>query len=470
MGSSQAAADMASDRPVLARLSTGNAELDIIMGGGFPAHSINILMGEPGSGKTILAERLIFANAEEDGRPILFFTTLSEPVDKVVRYLQQFSFYDESKLGTVIHYSSIGQELADEGIGALISTLKEAITMHRPKIIVIDSFKAIHDLSTSVPEMRRMLYEVAGLLTAYETTAFFVGEYSTDQISTYPEFAVADGMVELARDKLGTRDERFLRVLKLRGSSYLEGLHGFRITGDGLEVFPRLISPDTPPIYDLLKERVTTGVAGLDKILDGGLYRGRSTFVLGQTGAGKTTLAMQFVMEGVRLDEPSMYVSFEENPTQLEAQLNNLGLAARDARDRGLHFLYVSPVELQIDSIVATLSRTVKDSGIRRLVVDAVGDLLMSTTDVKRLHSYLYALAQHFAVQGVSSLFTYETFGAELFSETRMSALADNILLLGIRLDDGKARRTLRVIKARGIAHDLDEHTLSITTHGVEVV
>ncbi|RZI54049.1 MAG: hypothetical protein EOP12_05000, partial [Pseudomonas sp.] len=216
--------------------------------------------------------------------------------------------------------------------------------------------------------------------------------------------------------------------------------------------------------------RVTTGVAGLDKILDGGLHRGRSTFVLGQTGGGKTTLAMQFVMEGIRLGEPCMYVSFEENPTQLDAQLHTLGLDAVAARERGLHFLYVSPVELQIDSIVASLYRTVREASIQRVVVDAVGDLMMTTTDSQRLHSYLYALAQHFAVQGVSSIFTYETFGQELFTETRMSALADNIILLGVEIQGRQAQRTLRIIKARGIAHDLNTHELSISARGVEVV
>ncbi|QHI96745.1 AAA family ATPase [Xylophilus rhododendri] len=468
--SSFPAADEASvEQKSLTRLPTGNAELDTILFGGFPAHSINILMGEPGSGKTILAERLMFANAEDEGRPVLFFTTLSEPVDKVVRYLQQFRFYDESKLGTVIQYSSIGQQLAEQGVGALVDIIKEAIIDLQPQIIVIDSFKAIHDLSTSVPEMRKMLYEVAGLLTAYETTAFFVGEYSADQISTYPEFAVADSMIELARNKHGTRDERFLRVLKLRGSAYLEGLHGFRITDDGLVVYPRLVSPATPPAYDLLTERVPTGVNGLDALLDGGLRRGRSTFVLGQTGAGKTTLAMQFAIEGIRRGEPSMYVSFEENPTQLEVQLAAFGLDAGQAHEQGLNILYVSPVELQIDSIVATVYSTVKKSGVKRIAIDAVGDLMMATTDTQRLHSYLYALAQHFAVEGVSSVFTYETVGKDLFTETRMSALADNILLLSIQFEGRRAQRTLRIVKARGIAHDLDEHELTITASGIEV-
>ena len=208
----------------LERIRTGNAQLDDILGGGFPANSINILMGEPGSGKTILAERLIFENARtsDEGRPILYLTTLSEPLEKVVRYLQQFDFYDDEKLASgAIVYDSLGRELETQGISALVPKLKEVIKTLGPKIIVIDSFKAIHDLSTSVPDMRRMLYEVSSLLTAYDTTALLLGEYSEDMISTLPEFAVADGMVELARTKRSTRDERYLRVLKLRGSAAL---------------------------------------------------------------------------------------------------------------------------------------------------------------------------------------------------------------------------------------------------------
>lgn len=113
----------------LARVTTGNHQLEEILGGGFPANSLNILMGEPGSGKTILAEHLMFANAEDGGRPILFLTTLSEPLGKVVRYLQQFDFYDESKLasGSIV-YDSLGEELAEKGVGVVVPWLKEAIT------------------------------------------------------------------------------------------------------------------------------------------------------------------------------------------------------------------------------------------------------------------------------------------------------------------------------------------------------
>lgn len=454
--------------PKLERLTTGDEQLDQILGGGFPANSINILMGEPGTGKTILAERLMFANADDDRRPIIFLTTLSEPLDKVVRYLQQFRFFDESKLLTSIVYESIAEELAEGGVSMLAPYLNELIRSKKPKIIVIDSFKAIHDLSASISEMRRMLYEVAGLLTAYDTTAFLVGEYSAEQIGSYPEFAVADGMIELARNKLTTRDERFLRVLKLRGSAYLEGLHAFRIGPDGLDVYPRLISPAEPPAYEILSERVPTGVPGLDALLGGGLLRGRSTFVLGPTGSGKTTLALQFLLDGARRGKRSMYVSFEENPAQLESQIRALGTTPEEASRLGLTFVYVSPVELQIDSIITTIFRAIRDQDIRRIAVDAVGDLIGAANDAQRLHGYLYALSQHFAVKGVASVFPYEM-SVGGFADTRLSALADNVLLLGLELQGRQARRTIRVAKARGLQHDLDVHDLRITDHGVEV-
>jgi circadian clock protein KaiC len=459
--------DANGDRPTLARITTGSRQLDEILGGGFPANSINIVMGEPGSGKTILAERLMFANANDDERPILFLTTLSEPLDKVVRYLQQFRFFDDAKLAGSIVYDSLGDPLAEKGIAALVPRLKDAITGQRPKIIILDSFKAIHDVSSSIVDMRRMLYEVAGLLTAYETTAFLIGEYNAEHIAVYPEFAVADSIIELARNKLGTRDERFLRVLKLRGSDYVEGTHGFRITAEGLDVYPRLVSPDAPPRYDVMKQRVSTGVMGLDHVLGGGLARGRSTFLIGITGAGKTTLALQFVIEGVRRGEQCMYVSFEENPTQLDAQLSSLGMDPSEARAKGLRFVYVSPVELQIDSIIATVFGAIRGGTIDRVVVDAVGDLIGAANDLQRLHSYLYALTQHFAVKGVTSLFPYEAILGE--AQTRLSALADNIVVLNVEVKDGKARRTVQVVKARGIEHDLDVHTLRITGGGIEV-
>src|SRR6185295_10003368 len=167
-----------------------------------------------------------------------------------------------------VQYDALGADLAANGVGALLPRIKDAIKT-LSKIIVIDSFKAIHDLATSTQEMRLMLHQVAGLLAAYNTTVLLVGEYRHEDIAMFPEFAVVDGIIELARNSLGTRDERYLRVFKLRGSAYRQGFHAFDITTSGLKVYPRLISPVEATSYSREATRVSSGVPGLDPMLDG---------------------------------------------------------------------------------------------------------------------------------------------------------------------------------------------------------
>jgi circadian clock protein KaiC len=453
----------------LYRITTGNDVTNSILGGGFPANTINIVMGQPGTGKTILVEQIVFANADDE-RPVLYLTTLSEPLAKVVRFVQQFDFFDESKLGTAVRYEDIGADLSRDGISILVPRLKEAIRTVRPSLIVIDSFKALHDLSDSDLEFRRLIFELTGVLTAYETTTFLVGEYHSDDIRRHPEFAVADGVIELSRRPLDTRDERHFRVLKLRGSAYLEGSHTFQIRSSGLEIHPRLVTPQDPVGYDLADDRTPTGVEELDRMLDGGVRTGSATLLAGPSGSGKTTLALQFALEGVRRGENVVYINFQENPTQLSRSV--AGLAGGLDTDR-LDFLYASPVELQIDSIVVELFRRIEANGVRRVVLDAVGDLAASTSDPHRLHDYLYALIQHLAVRRVTSMFVFENlghYGADGYLQSGpISYMADNLILLDMRGEE-TTRRTLRVVKTRGSAHDPDVHDVSIDAGGLHIL
>ncbi len=457
------------------RISTGNREADEILYGGFPKNSINIIMGLPGTGKTVFAQNLVFHNASPD-RPILYLTTLSEPVSKVVRYLERFAFYDESKLATEVHYDDVGARLANEGIAALLPVIQEAIRTLAPKIIIIDSFKALHDLAPSVLELRKMLFELTGTLTAFDTTVFLLGEYTNEHAQQLPEFAVADGIVQFMRNPTTTRDERFLRVLKLRGSAYLEGSHAFRIVSHGLEVFPRLVTPQLPENYKIVEERISSGVPGLDNLLGGGLWQGSTTLVAGPTGGGKTTIGLQFVLEGVKHGEPSLYANFQENPTQIARVLRNLGVDAADAEKKGLLKLYYSsPVELQIDSVIVTLFKRIRAEKIKRVVIDAIGDLRMAASDPQRLHDYLYALIQHFTVMGVTTFLNFEIagIGSDVHTsearDERVSYLSDNIVLLSNEVKD-KVKRTVSVIKARGGAHDLNVHEIEISGKGVSVI
>jgi circadian clock protein KaiC len=320
-----------------------------------------------------------------------------------------------------------------------------------------------------------MLFELTGTLTAFDTTVFLLGEYTNEHAQQLPEFAVADGIVQFMRNPTTTRDERFLRVLKLRGSAYLEGSHAFRIVSHGLEVFPRLVTPHLPENYKIVEERISSGVPGLDNLLGGGLWQGSTTLVAGPTGGGKTTIGLQFVLEGVRRGEPSLYANFQENPTQIARVLRNLGADAADAEKKGLLKLYYSsPVELQIDSVIVTLFKRIRAEKIKRVVIDAIGDLRMAASDPQRLHDYLYALIQHFTVMGVTTFLNFEIAGVGRDVHTseardeRVSYLSDNIVLLSTEVREN-VKRTLAVIKARGGPHDLNVHEIEITRNGVRV-
>jgi circadian clock protein KaiC len=452
------------------RLSTGNPQADSILGGGFPANSINIVMGQPGTGKTIFAEQLLFHNANGT-RPLLYLTTLSEPMTKVVSYAQRLGFFDVERIGTKVLYDDLGAELVANGPGALVPHVLESIKRLSPSIIVIDSFKAIHDLAESTPEMRRIISELAGVVSAYDMTVFLLGEYTQENIEEYPEFAVADSIVQLERNALGARDERYFRVLKLRGSSYREGHHAFRITGTGLEIFPRLVTP-TFETYTPMLERTSTGVDGLDAIMGGGVWRGSTTLLVGPTGAGKSTVGLQFALEAHRRGEPALFVNFQENPSQVQRMVRALGTDPDRAYQTGFYHLYTSPVELQIDSVIIEIFNFIETAGVRRVVIDAVGDLSTAASDPQRLHDFLYSLVQHFVVRNVTTLLNLESalgISGGRDEQQRWSYMSDNVLLLE-RAETGGAERTIRVIKTRNSDHDPLPHGVEIRRDGIHVI
>lgn len=451
------------------RVSTGSAQADSILGGGFPANSINIIMGQPGTGKTIFAEQLLFHNANAQ-RPMLYVTTVSEPMSKVVSYAQRLGFFDVDKVGTSVLYDDLGAELVANGPAALVPHLVNAIKELSPSIIVIDSFKSIHDLTDSPSEMRRIIAELAGVVSAYDMTVFLLGEYTQSNIEEYSEFAVADSIVQFERNISGARDERYMRVLKLRGSGYREGHHAFRITDNGLRIYPRLVTP-TFESYVPSTSRTGTGVDGMDALMGGGAWIGSTTLLVGPTGSGKSTIGLQFALEGYRRGESVLFVNFQENPAQVQRMIRGLGADPDDALHNGFHHLYASSVELQIDSIIVDIFNSIETSNIRRVVIDALGDLSVAASDPQRLHDFLYSLVQHFVARNVTTLLTVESgagTAAGSYEQQRWSYMSDNVLLLE-RGRSGSVERTIRVVKTRNSDHDPLPHRLEIRHDGVHI-
>ncbi len=450
------------------KIPTGCPGLDEVLSGGIPPNTITVLMGAPGTGKTILAEQFAFANATPES-PALYLTTLSEPLEKFITHGQNYDFFDVGKVGESVFYEDLGLILRDKGVANLAEIVTDLFTTRRPRFVFIDSFKALNELLVTSMERRTVIYDLASVLSAYQCTSFLIGEYSQEMMTELPEFAIADVVLQMVKVATNVREQRFVRVEKLRGSESLTGLHAFSISKKGIEVFPRLLTPSVVPAYSDRAERVTTGITGLDEMIEEGFWRGSTTLVAGPTGSGKTIMGLHFISAGALKGEQGLYVGLQENPTQIARTMKNLGLQPEKLLNDGFELMYRSPVEMQLDSITTELFRRVRSGSVKRVVIDALGDLERSSIDRQRFSDFVYALTQWFAAQNVTCLMLYEL--SELFelhsiSDQEVSNMSDNIVLLRFR-SGGEMERTIRIIKTRGSAHDNREHTLTITNQGV---
>jgi circadian clock protein KaiC len=449
---------------VIARLTSGIGRLDEILAGGLVENSINLVIGVPGSGKTILAQRYAFENGTTE-RPALYVSTVSEPLDKIIRFGQTLSFFDVAAVGSRVIYEDISRPLEGGGLGAVVEQMQALLIARRPGIIVIDSFKALTPYATDERDYRTFLHRLAGALSAVTGTSFWIGEYGPDEIATAPEFAVADGVISLSARRSGDRSERVLEVLKLRGSAYATGQHGYRVTADGLDVFPRLADARDDSEYSAGDVRVSSGIGALDEMLNGGFWPGSATLCAGPSGIGKTLMGLHFATAGAAVGEPGIIATLQENPSQLERVARSFSWSLDD-----VEVLYRSPVDIQIDEWIYALLDTVERRGARRVLIDSLADLQFASGDVTRFREYMYSLTQRFSRAGVTVFMTFEL--ADLFAVSRLSDygvshLSDNVLLLQYLRDGASVRRACTVLKTRAIRNAAEVREFSITADGI---
>ncbi len=452
------------------KIATGCSGLDEVLYGGIPANTISVIMGAPGTGKTILAEQIAFANATT-AATALYLTTMSEPLEKFIMHGQNYGFFDEAQVGVSVHYEDLGLMVREQGISQLAEIVTELLTTFRPRLLFIDSFKALTELMTLPSERRTVIFDLASALSTYECTTFLIGEYADAMMTELPEFAIADVVLQMVKIATNVREERFLRVEKLRASNSVPGLHAFSITAEGLQVYPRLLTPKVAPDYTARTVRVNTGIKGLDEMIAQGFSAGSTTLLAGPPGAGKTIMALQFIAEGALKGEPGVYLGFQENPTQLARVMRNLGLPVEKLLNDGLELMYQSPVEMQLDKVASELFLRIRSGKVKRVVIDALGDVQRASIDRRRFSNLIYALMQWFAVENVTCMFTYEMsdlFEVHGISDEEISNMSDNVLLLRF-LPGPVLKRTLRIIKTRGSEHDGREHEIRITAQGLIV-
>ena len=447
------------------RLLSGHSRLDGVLGGGLPVDAINMLIGLPGTGKTILAQQYLFANATIE-RPGLYLATVSEPFDKILRYGQSLRFFDPGAVGNSVFYEDVGPALNERGLAGVLEQVTALIKERRPGIIVIDSFKALSAYAEAA-EFRRFLHDFAGHLSAFPASSFWVGEYGEDEIAVAPEFAVADAIISLSTTRASERETRSLRVLKLRGSEFAPGQHAYRLSANGIDVFPRLADQIDMTSYPLDGARHSSGIAALDDMLADGYWPGASTLCAGPSGCGKTLMGLHFIFNGVRQGDPGVLATLQEHPTQLARIVEGFGWSVDE---EGVEAMYRSPVDMYIDEWVYDLLETVERTGARRVLIDSLTDLKLASPDEIRFREYMYSLVQRLSRQGVSVFMTSELpdlFHVRRLSEFGVSHLSDNVVLLQYARDQATVRRALTVLKTRASRHEPETREFRITPEGI---
>jgi len=448
------------------RLLSGHAPLDQILGGGLPANAISLIMGRPGTGKTILAQQYAFRNGRPE-RPAIYFSTVSEPLEKIARFGQSLGFFDTAAIGTSVFYEDLGATLHQGGLGDVAERLGRTVRERRPGLIVIDSFKALQAFAADYGEFRKFLHELAGRLGAFPAASLWVGEYEDAEIASMAEFAVADAILSLTSERVGQREARFFLVKKLRGSAFRSGQHAYRLSASGLHLFPRLADAPIEQDYQLGETRLSSGISALDQMLADGYWPGASTLIAGPSGSGKTLMGLHFVMNGARQGQPGVIAALQENPTQLQRVLAGFGWSLRE---QNVEVMYRSPVDIYIDEWVYELMHTVERTKARRVLIDSLGDLRISAGDEIRFHEFTYSIVQRFSQQGVSVLMTSEIpnlFGSERISDSEVSTLADNVVMLGYQRERDTIGRTMAVIKTRASRHDPTVRKFVIGPEGI---
>jgi circadian clock protein KaiC len=447
------------------RISSGHPRLDAVLGGGLPADAINMLIGLPGTGKTILAQQYLFANATPE-RPAFYLSTVSEPFDKILRYAQTLGFFDPKAVGNSVFYGDLGTVLNERGLAGIVEQVSALIKERRPGLIVVDSFKALSAYAAGA-QFRRFLHDFAGHLSAFPASSFWVGEYGEDEIAAAPEFAVADAIIGLSTTRAAERETRSLRILKLRGSEFAPGKHAYRVTENGIDVFPRLADPIDITGYMLDDARHSSGIAALDEMLADGYWPGASTLCAGPSGSGKTLMGLHFIFNGVRQGEPGVLATLQEHPTQLARIVKEFGWSLEEA---GVELMYRSPIDLYVDEWVYDLLGAVERTGARRVLIDSLTDLQFASPDEIRFREYMYSLVQRFSRQGVSLFMTSELpnlFYVTRLSEFGISHLADNVVILQYIRDDSTVRRALTVLKTRASRHEPKIREFRIAPEGI---
>lgn len=451
------------------RLSTGVPGLDTILGGGLPEFSFNLIAGLPGCGKTTLAHQLMFALATLE-RPALYLTVLGEPPLKMLRYQQQFDFFDLEKVGRCIHFVNLGPDAMTGDLDKVVERIAAEVKSHSPAYVFVDSFRSVA-LGGTDSSLQQFMQKLGVLMSGWEATTFLIGEYAPDT-ATNPVFTVSDGLIWLRQSVERNSMVRKMEVMKMRGQPTLAGVHTFRIGNAGVQVFPPASAAAAIAGHQARPkrtDRVRLGIERMDEMLGGGLKPGYSLLVAGPSGSGKSILAASFLQEGARNGETGVIAVFEQRANRSRSALLNeliesgrVGLVDSRAPD------------LSIDEIVMLLITEIRRSGATRVVIDSLSafELAVAPTFRADFRESMLRLIGALGQEGVTTLLTSEL--EDRYTDLRFSPygtafLTDAIIVQRYIEVESRLRRVMAVVKLRDSMHSDELRAYTIDKDGIHI-
>ncbi|MCY0386906.1 AAA family ATPase [Robbsia sp. Bb-Pol-6] len=455
-------------------VKTGIPDFDAILRGGLPQNRLHLIEGAPGTGKTTIAQRFLLQGIECGERCL--YVTLSESTEELTSAAMThgWSLDGIDILEVVPEEEDLGRQQtvlypAEVEFGQTISRITAHIAKVAPARVVIDSLSDLRMLAHDPLLYRRQLLALKRFLQGRKITTVVLDDLSGK--SDGNPHSLVHGVIaleQLERDYGKAR--RRLRIVKMRGTDMQTGWHDFSITPQEVFVFPSLIADEHR--IEIVGAPVRSGIAGLDKVLNGGLDRGTSTLLVGPSGVGKSSMALCFAMAVVRQGEYASYFTLEETFENFSCRAEALGIPVKSAVEKKqLGWRLTNPSRLSPGEFVWQVRREVEDKGARLIVIDSLNSYLGTIEEEQTLILQMHELLTYLNNQGVVTILILAQRGivSDVQNPIDMSFLSDNVVLLRYFEAAGELRKALSVVKRRTGAHDNAIHEYRVLPNGMQV-
>jgi circadian clock protein KaiC len=452
--------------------ATGIKEFDRILEGGFPKGSVVLLAGSSGSGKTIFSFQWLFEGIKQNENCI--YITLTEPLFKILKNLENMNFYDRNAIEkqslSILDLREVFKEkhFKEEEI---LSFIEQQVKQCQAKRLCIDSITAIAYNLDNKQRIRSFIFELGKILATMGCTTVLISEvHEQNKYSIYEvEEFISDAILRLDQIKRNSKNQRFMKVVKVRGRKYDSDDIPISITKDGLHVFPNVHNGLN---YESTEEKIATGNMLLDEMLYGGIVKYSSTLIAGTTGAGKSILSLQFILDGLQKKEKCLLIGFEESKNQLLRNAKVFGWDLGKYEQEGLLSFYCShPTDAILEQHYQEIYERIVNKDIKRCVIDSLSAVshAYSLEDSSIFISQVNGLLKKNKVTSFFTAATGDVIGSSSISDNNISSVVDNIIMLRYVEMAGKLESVINVLKMRGSGHHRDLRRYIIDNAGIQI-